>query len=62
MDVLQSSMNLLRAANFDLAVIQVLGQAEVDPPPIAGRGGGLLIVKAATRRWSVLTPRPKLNT
>lgn len=32
MDVLQSSMNLLRAANFDLAVIQVLGRAEVDPP------------------------------
>ena len=39
MDVLQSSMNLLRAANFDLAVIQVLGQAEVDPPllPAGGR-------------------------
>ena len=32
MDVLQGALNLLRAANFDLAVIQILGQAEVDPP------------------------------
>ncbi len=30
--VYQAGLNLLRAANFDLAVIQVLGQDEVDPP------------------------------
>jgi uncharacterized protein (DUF58 family) len=30
--VYQASLNLLRAANFDLAVIQVLGKSEVDPP------------------------------
>lgn len=28
----QAGLNLLRAANFDLAVIQVLGKDEVDPP------------------------------
>jgi uncharacterized protein (DUF58 family) len=32
MDVFHTSLNLLRAANFDLAVIQVLGSAEADPP------------------------------
>jgi uncharacterized protein (DUF58 family) len=32
MDVFQRSLNLLRAANFDIAVVQVLGKAEVDPP------------------------------
>ncbi len=32
MDVFQNSLNLLRAANFDLAVVQVLGKAETDPP------------------------------
>jgi uncharacterized protein (DUF58 family) len=31
-EVFQSSLNLLRAANFDLAVVQVLGKAETDPP------------------------------
>ena len=30
--VSQAGLNLLRAANFDLAVIQVLGKDEVDPP------------------------------
>lgn len=30
--VYQAGLNLLRAANFDLAVIQVLGKDEVDPP------------------------------
>lgn len=30
--IYQAGLNLLRAANFDLAVIQVLGQDEVDPP------------------------------
>lgn len=30
--VYQASLNLLRAANFDLAVIQILGRDEVDPP------------------------------
>ncbi len=28
----QAGLNLLRSANFDLAIIQVLGQDEVDPP------------------------------
>ncbi len=28
----QAGLNLLRSANFDLAVIQILGKAEVDPP------------------------------
>ncbi len=32
MDVFQNSLNLLRAANFDLAVVQVLGKTETDPP------------------------------
>lgn len=32
MDVFQKSLNLLRAANFDLAIVQVLGKAEIDPP------------------------------
>jgi uncharacterized protein (DUF58 family) len=30
--VYQAGLNLMRAVNFDLAVIQVLGQDEVDPP------------------------------
>lgn len=32
--VSQAGLNLLRAANFDLAVIQVLGREEMDPPVI----------------------------
>jgi uncharacterized protein (DUF58 family) len=28
----QAGLNLLRAANFDLAVVQVLGKSEIDPP------------------------------
>jgi uncharacterized protein (DUF58 family) len=35
-EVYQAGLNLLRAANFDLAVIQVLGHAEVDPPLAPG--------------------------
>ena len=34
--VYQAGFNLLRAANFDVAVIQVLGQDEVDPPLVSG--------------------------
>lgn len=34
--VYQAGLNLLRAANFDLAVIQVLGKDEVDPPLLPG--------------------------
>lgn len=32
----QTGFNLLRAANFDIAVIQVLGASEVDPPVQSG--------------------------
>jgi len=32
----QTGLNLLRAANFDIAVIQVLGTGEVDPPIQSG--------------------------
>jgi uncharacterized protein (DUF58 family) len=32
----QAGLNLLRAANFDLAVIQVLGKSEIDPPLLPG--------------------------
>jgi uncharacterized protein (DUF58 family) len=31
-DVAQTGLNLLRSADFDLAVIQILGKDEVDPP------------------------------
>ncbi len=31
-EMFHTSLNLLRAANFDLAVIQVLGRTETDPP------------------------------
>jgi uncharacterized protein (DUF58 family) len=34
--VYQTGLNLLRAANFDIAVIQVLGADEVDPPVQSG--------------------------
>ena len=34
--VYQTGLNLLRAANFDIAVIQVLGADEVDPPVHSG--------------------------
>jgi uncharacterized protein (DUF58 family) len=34
--VYQAGLNLLRAANFDLAVIQVLGRDEVNPPLVSG--------------------------
>jgi hypothetical protein len=37
----QAGLNLLRAANFDLAVIQVLGKSEIDPPL---RPGGARLV------------------
>ena len=32
----QTGLNLLRAANFDIAVIQVLGASEIDPPVQTG--------------------------
>ena len=44
-DVFHTSLNLLRAANFDLAVVQVLGRTETDPPlrpagaPLCGQRG-----------------------
>ncbi|MBI3799325.1 MAG: DUF58 domain-containing protein [Deltaproteobacteria bacterium] len=31
-EICQAGLNLLRAANFDLAIIQVLGHADLDPP------------------------------
>ncbi|MGH7960755.1 MAG: DUF58 domain-containing protein [Candidatus Binatia bacterium] len=34
--VYQAGLNLLRAANFDLAVIQVLGKDELEPPLLPG--------------------------
>ena len=35
-EICQAGLNLLRAANFDLAVIQVLGHADIDPPLAPG--------------------------
>ena len=56
MDVFHTSLTLLRAANFDLAVVQVLGHTETDPPlrPAGARfvdseGGGSALIRFDAR-------------
>src|SRR5215471_19343950 len=47
----QAGLNLLRSANFDLAVIQILGKAEVDPPLELG---GVQLVDSESRETALV--------
>jgi uncharacterized protein (DUF58 family) len=47
----QAGLNLLRSADFDLAIIQILGKDEIDPPLEAG---GMKVVDSESRETAVV--------
>ena len=53
----RTGLSLMRDANFDLALIQILGHEEIDPPLFPG-GARLTDSESEAEVWSILTLGP----